>query len=209
MVKIAGCYESAVFSLLTHSALAEVAKRIASLLAPASYRVVQGELVNLRLEDPGWPEGEAQRLPSQIVRIYLANTLGAQALAKQYGFDFLSYWQPTLFQKLRRTQWERKQAESEIPAVRMCLEATSRLMSGLAQLYGVIDFSGLFRDQTRPYFVDDVHLSDDGNRLVAARMMRDIMPLIAALSSRTQAHPAASPRPDQSSNRRVESTGRN
>jgi hypothetical protein len=147
-------------------------------------------------------------LPSQIVSIYLANTRSAQALAKQYGFDFLSYWQPSLFQKLSLTQWERKQAESEIPAVRVCVEATSRLMSGLVQQYGVIDVSGLFRDQTRPYFVDEVHLSDDGNRMVAERMMRDIMPLIAALSARTEAHPSASPRFDQSSNRRVESTGR-
>jgi len=201
-------YESAAFTLLNHSALGEVAKRIVSLLAPGSYKVVQGELVNLRLDDPGIP-GAAQDMPSQIVRIYLANTRSAQALAKQYGFGFLSYWQPSVFQKLSLTPWERRQAESDVPAVQTCIEATSRMMSGLAQQYSVIDISGLFRDQTRPIFVDEVHLSDNGNRLVAERMMRDVMPLVAALSSRTKAHPSASAGPDQSSNQRIESSGRN
>jgi hypothetical protein len=48
-------------------------------------------------------------------------------------------------------------------------------MNAIALRYGVLDISNIFRDRVDPYFIDDMHLTEDGNRVVARRMLPDVL----------------------------------
>jgi hypothetical protein len=50
--------------------------------------------------------------------------------------------------------------------------------------------SDLFSDRREAYFIDDVHVTGLGNRLIAARMLPDVLNVIAEI---TRAFPAVAP----------------
>jgi lysophospholipase L1-like esterase len=126
--------------------------------------------------------GEAE-LAREVVSVYLNNMRVVDALAASYGFERLSYWQPTIFGKADLSDYENGELSKEDPAMRAFFKETYRIMDQSAATGGsrLHDLGALFADVADPLYIDWVHLCERGNGVVARRMLRDILPLSHAL----------------------------
>ncbi|MCB2263200.1 MAG: hypothetical protein LGR52_09735, partial [Candidatus Thiosymbion ectosymbiont of Robbea hypermnestra] len=116
----------------------------------------------------------------QTLHVYAANLAFVASLGRRYGFEPLFYWQPNLFLKRHHSPSERI-AAGHLSPFRQAFDAVSRRVRESAVLNdhpGFHDISALFDDLAAPYYVDGVHLSEPGNRLVAEAMVDDLIDLI-------------------------------
>lgn len=114
-------------------------------------------------------------LMKKQVEAYQTNMVMADALAKHYDFKVLSFIQPTLFQKEKKSTYEKWFYEAS-PAKFMSpffLECYSLLKSRFKRSEGVrpIFMDSCFDDVRQSVFIDTVHLSTFGNGKVAQRML--------------------------------------
>jgi lysophospholipase L1-like esterase len=142
-----------------------------------------------RRHHPGEPvQANLAALVSATVANYEGNLTTARLLATAYRFDFHAFWQPFLFygdkpldpfeQELVRLRdggsgaaWGANQAEVYAAAERRAAETG-----------GFVFLGRLFADVKAPLFIDGwMHLAPEGNRLVAAAIVR-------GLTTATDAH---------------------
>jgi len=129
-----------------------------------------------------------------VLAVYRANVRLVEALGKQYGFQSLFYWQPTVFDKSHRTAYEEVQRKSVEGLEPFYGEVNARLREGKfeAEHDGAFhDLTGIFSDASRPVYIDWCHVSEWGNGLVAERMAADVAGLLAA--GKTLANPVLAP----------------
>lgn len=60
-------------------------------------------------------------------------------------------------------------------------------MSQISAEDGIIDVSGIFRDVRQALFIDDAHPDEQGNRMIAERMSRDVLPWLARKAATPEA----------------------
>jgi hypothetical protein len=169
-------FAAAAAKFVLDTGLAEMAKKLIVALAPDSYSEVDGRLVAT-----GAAREDIKRLAKddefqqQVVRIYLLNKAFADALALRFGFRVLTYWQPSLLDKNQTSPFERLvEDQGYFPEEKAFDQAICRRISTIAGQHGIHDMSGLFRDKPEPYYIDEIHVTGEGNRLIAAAMMNDI-----------------------------------
>jgi len=139
------------------------------------------QLLPLEYEKPISDKGVLARA---AVEIYLSNIRLVQALSKAYGFKCLFYWQPTIYQKQRLTEYERKaiSTESRYAGLQEFYVETYAYMrrraAGLKSDFH--DISPIFSDAQEPIYVDLWHLGERGNSLIAQRMVEDFVHLAGA-----------------------------
>ncbi len=129
--------------------------------------------------------GDLQNLADLTVHYYNENIRMANALAKEYGFQVLFYWQPSLFDKPFRTAYEEEQLE-RIQPLKPFLEEVNSLLFSEDLAYENIHFinlSNLFTNVREPIFIDWCHVGEAGNFMIARKMGSDILPLIDSLNT--------------------------
>lgn len=111
-------------------------------------------------------------LPEDVVSVYRENVTLVRALADRYRFSTLFYWQPTLFDKPRRTAWE----ETRLELVREMESHFSETKTRATAPAGPspIDLTDIFRSEAAPIFLDWCHTGERGNEIVATRMLEDV-----------------------------------
>ena len=126
----------------------------------------------------------------ELAERYIGNIKLAQALSKYYGFKCLFYWQPMLFQKQHLTEYEREASDVrnvEIDAPNYAgmrefyLETYAYMKeytAGLKDDFIFHDISSIFREAREPLYIDVVHLGENGNGLIARRMVEDFIRLM-------------------------------
>ncbi len=129
-----------------------------------------------------WPQARPldDAVARQTVRVYESNLAAVESLGRRYGFEPLFYWQPVIFSKRRRSPHEQARAEHRAYYEKV-FEDTYRRVRRSEALNGhprFHDISGLFDDAEEPYYVDEWHVSEPGNRRVAAAMVDDVIGLI-------------------------------
>jgi hypothetical protein len=108
---------------------------------------------------------------------YFRNFNFVSALAEQYGFKYVFFWQPMLFAGHKRLTEEeatlRRHYSSRLEGtdVQYRLMA-SRLRSGTPPHF--CDISDAFDDVRDTIYIDFVHVDPDGNRLIAQRMYAEL-----------------------------------
>jgi len=125
-----------------------------------------------------------------VVDAYLGNVRIVNALARQYGFRAVFFWQPTIFSKKTLSPDEERWRLTEprrpgrtAPAFAQEYQAfneTFRERLRASKLDNVIDLSGLFEDDTRTIFIDRFHVSEAGNAKVADAIAQSLKRIIAA-----------------------------
>lgn len=169
-------YLSAASRFVLDTGVGELAKRLLVKMRPNQFSEIQGRLVRtgaarvkaIRLEDD-------QKLQESVVRLYLLNKILADAMASKYGFRSLTYWQPCLLDKNQVTVYEKSQKETRfLPGEPEFDRAISRRIAQIGAQSGIHDLSGVFHDVTEPYFIDEAHVTGEGNRIVAKAMLADI-----------------------------------
>lgn len=134
------------------------------------------KLASLEYEKPNPDKGAVARA---VVETYVNNLKLIQALSKSYGFKCLFYWQPTIYQKPQLTEYEREAMKLENKFAGMqefYVETYGLMQSRAADLktnYGLHDLSSIFNNVREPIFVDNWHLGEKGNSLIAKKMAAD------------------------------------
>jgi lysophospholipase L1-like esterase len=119
---------------------------------------------------------EIQKLATETIEVYLKNITTINLWAKEYGFKAVYYWQPTIFSKPELSDFEKKEAE-KYGFIKDIVHAadlhTSNIKAdpGFSVFYNISD---IFRNESKPIFIDYCHVSEYGNSVIANKMAEDI-----------------------------------
>lgn len=129
-------------------------------------------------ESWGKPAPSDEALAQGVVQSYRGNMEMIEALARHYGFDFRSYWQPTVFNKKSLSAYEQAAASQQArvePLVREVDEVIDdEQASGKEPEYSE-SLTHVFEDVTTPLFIDWCHIGENGNDIIADQMLNDIL----------------------------------
>jgi len=122
-------------------------------------------------------------LAQDVVARYKSNVKMVNALAKQYGFKVLFYWQPTIFQKKHLTEYESSSRQDVRPMELFFLKtyALAQQSIGTHETHSQVrDLSLIFSNVREPLYVDWCHLAELGNTLIAKEMASDVFSVVGA-----------------------------
>jgi lysophospholipase L1-like esterase len=129
------------------------------------------------------PASESELLAHEVFRTYMGNIDLVKALGEHYYFKYLFYWQPTIFQKIHLTEYEKGQ-RSVMSSAEQFFQKTYQVMQQgrLAEKSGehFHDLSLIFSDVQEPVYTDWIHLGELGNEIIAKKMAHDVLEVIAA-----------------------------
>ncbi len=137
------------------------------------------------LADSAPPPPRPDSLTRLVVSTYLSNVELLQALGAHYRFEPLAYWQPTVFQKPRLTNYERAE-RAKVPVIgAFFLKTYARLKASHHE--GLVhDLSGVLADVSDPVYVDWMHMGEAGNGVIARRIAGDILATKAGAGRRSR-----------------------
>jgi hypothetical protein len=141
-------------------------------------RVAPGVLGPAR---PGVPAAaEVDSLAVAVADAYLANVRWIENLGREYGFATAFYWQPAVFTKAQRTDFEQLQYEVATAHRDLFLKTRAHLLARTreADAAPVEDLGDVFGSSGAAFFVDWMHLGETGNAVVGARIAGDIEALV-------------------------------
>jgi lysophospholipase L1-like esterase len=114
----------------------------------------------------------AEVLAPQVVSAYLANLRVIRAVARDYGFGAVFFWQPSVFAKRSPSAGEQAIIDASLAYHRHLQLATDEALREAArETPDLFDLSTLFDDLEGSVFLDSSHLSEAGNRLIAEAMV--------------------------------------
>ena len=113
-----------------------------------------------------------KELEAEIVEQYCKNIAFVQKLGDAYGFQCMFFWQPNMLSGRGPLEAEKPYCLTpdfdEVVQTRVFPRISNMLSSRLGDEF--IDLSSLLDDRTEPMYLDCVHLTEEGNRVVAQRM---------------------------------------
>ena len=116
-------------------------------------------------------------LAAAVVASYEANVQAVRALGSTYGFETLFFWQPSVFTKQRVTDFERRTRDSRLTVHRDLQLEANRLVRGAMPADDDTPFVDLSTELDAvhdPLYLDFCHLSEAGNRRIAAAMLPSV-----------------------------------
>jgi lysophospholipase L1-like esterase len=132
---------------------------------------------------------DRDELIARALTMYKSNVEMAQLMARHYGFDVLFYWQPMIFTKRSLTAYERSWYEDAAAKWKEFLLAEYQLVESdafLSQHRRFRSLAKIFDAIEEGYYVDAFHLTEDGNRIVAGEIAKDVIGLLGG-SARSDA----------------------
>jgi lysophospholipase L1-like esterase len=145
-----------------------------ALSGSATLRVLSRLQSRLGLRRPRERVFNLDSLAVATVELYRSNLRLVKALAGQYGFRVLFFWQPTAFGKARLTPYEAVERAKQ----RGLEDFFARAYAAVPEVFrgeeAFRDLSGIFAASTQPLYIDWSHLGETGNRLVAERIADDV-----------------------------------
>jgi hypothetical protein len=180
-------YKQALTLFVLNSGLGRLAEKLSSVTGRYGGKMGQEA-------DPGhgddWREMEA--LQEQVVRTYLANKALVEAVGRSFGFRCLFFWQPSIWTKSRHTPYEDR--ETGMPGEGNFMRGVNRRIESIASETSIYDLSGVFGDSAEPYYIDEVHITGEGNRIVAQAMLSRILAALKAITDDRAERSSASAR---------------
>lgn len=125
------------------------------------------------------PIGE-EALAQEVLATYKTNIEFVKALSEDYRFKYFFYWQPTIFQKVHLTEYERAHRPKR-PAVGQLVHRIYELVRKgqiESREYSFHDLSLAFADVMEPIFIDWGHVGESGNAIIARKMAKDVLGVI-------------------------------
>ena len=113
----------------------------------------------------------SDELSDEVIDIYFGNKRIIDGLGKEYNFTVFYFWQPTIFTKRQLSENE-KSFDPKIDE-NFALEVYSKI-----KLYNnsdnFYDISDIFEDINDSVYVDFCHISEEGNEMIADRIVNVI-----------------------------------
>ena len=116
-------------------------------------------------------------LYDKVVEVYQANIRYANQIAREFKFKTLFYWQPTVFTKGDNKSSYEKVQELTMFEVRDEFLRVNKIIGKITHS-NFTDLSNIFKDYKEPLYVDEFHLGEKGNELIARCMVQDIVKLL-------------------------------
>lgn len=165
--------------------LAEVFSGPLSPRQTATYRFASDAIRRLRAGSQEATKGKSTgtlppslslTLVEDVVRVYRTNVRSIEALGRSYGFKAEFFLQPAVFTKQRLTAYERARLDEVAETIPDYLRVYQALRSDpeLAGNPNFHEISDIFGQDSRAHFIDPWHLSEQGNALIAARMLASL-----------------------------------
>jgi lysophospholipase L1-like esterase len=140
------------------------------------------------------PAASVEVFADSVVRVYLANVKILDALARAYGFQYHVFFQPSQFSGSKPlAREERSLAPSFVGAERLVSAVSRRIAAHAARDPHVTHLGSVFDSVTTSIYIDAVHLTPDGNRIIA-RAIRDVLVAKGLLHPASRAGGAVRPR---------------
>jgi lysophospholipase L1-like esterase len=139
-----------------------------------------------RRSAPTSPAVEDQQLSVSVVATYSGHMELVRSLANTYGFKYVFFWQPNLFEKKSLTKTEQVQADlmkKEGEFFRQTYDVVRAADLGAKSAGHFHDISTIFTDETRPVYFDFCHMGEEGNHAIAAHMIDPVMQTLSASPS--------------------------
>jgi hypothetical protein len=178
-------YKRAAIAFATKSGLGRLAAKIVRVLEPGRFQERSGELIEMQTGSDYIAGAQGLKLQEQVVEVYLADKRLIEAAGRSFGFKCLFFWQPTVWTKAKLTDYEAQQ--KWLPGEKEFMGGVYQRIAALAEGENIHDLSGVFGPSGQPYFIDDAHITEEGNRIVAQAML----PLVLkALGERASSAPS-------------------
>ncbi len=112
-------------------------------------------------------------LAEQVAGVYLENIEIVQALAARYGFSAYFYWQPVLpaGEKTLTSEEQDLLAGMELVEIELFFETNRVIAERAAEHPELALLTHVFDGQVEAIWIDPLHFSPDGNRLIAQEML--------------------------------------
>jgi hypothetical protein len=123
----------------------------------------------------------------KVIRNYAANVELLERLASSYGAEAWFFWQPLAYDKDVLTANEEKLS---VPALDLAFwrgytaAARTRVNAALAKSPHFVDLSLLLRDHKEPLYIDQCHVAEPANALIAEQLLTKLAPSVAAAAAR-------------------------
>ena len=116
---------------------------------------------------------DADALADETVTSFLANVELVDDLSNEYGFDYAFFWQPVIAVEEKRLSPEEAPLRAGLdPALLTLYEAVYDRIAGLPPDYtNFYDIHDALKDESGQIYIDEFHITPDGNQIIAARML--------------------------------------
>jgi lysophospholipase L1-like esterase len=135
------------------------------------------QLDRRRAQGSAWSDDDLRRLAADVFRVYRSNLETVRALARHHGFEARFYWQPSL-------RYDRK----PVTVAEAAIEGVDEEWAGLHRRFNAffvplldelkgndfMNLSGIFENQTQQIYTSPMHLTPEGNRLIAMAILQDL-----------------------------------
>ncbi len=121
-----------------------------------------------------WPADlTIEQVAATVARRHREGAAHAARLGKDYGFAVASFWQPTVFTKRAKTAAETDHATAFGPNL-------GAIYTGARAAIGnqIEDLGDTFSDATQDVYIDWCHVGEDGNEVLARRILESVAPLV-------------------------------
>ena len=156
--------------------------RVARSVAGALGQSGSGRAVRTRATDPA--------LVDATVDVYFANVRLVNALAREFGFRAVFFWQPTMYSKKvlspDEDRWRRRGEQQTGGGTRVfadqyrAFDAAFKHRLNTTPVDNVHDLSGIFERDPRTIFIDRFHSTETGNETVAGAVADVVHRLVGA-----------------------------
>jgi hypothetical protein len=116
-------------------------------------------------------------LSDSIVETYISSYEIVHALAREYGFKPLFFWQPIITVGDKSLTGEEQEMKGRLdPALIELYESVYRRVQQIAEKYEDLYYMAKVFDEYEPLvWIDSAHVIPEGNRLIAQKMLQVIM----------------------------------
>jgi len=110
----------------------------------------------------------------ETANIYLNNIKVIKALENKYKFKAFFYWQPSLYTKQHLSDDEK----NKIYYDKSLNKSRIMVLNLIKSSKQVNDLTGIFNNKKNTIFIDEYHISEEGNSIIAREMSKDILKYI-------------------------------
>ena len=128
------------------------------------------------------------KLAEETIGVYNENLRLIYALSEAYGFHSVFYWQPLIFNKNIRTEYENTEFEKMKWASQFAGLTIENLTDDEIHLDNLdfYDLSRFFENETAPVYVDWCHVGEYGNSKLAKQIAQNVIPVCDSILAKTE-----------------------
>ncbi len=174
-------YKQAAWELAMNSGTGRVAKKVLRTLFPERFHERDEQLIAAASHQT--TGAQRVRLQEQVVKTFLMDKRLIESAGRTLGFKCLFFWQPTVWTKANLTEYEARQ--EYLPGERQFMAGVYERIATVAGPEHIHDLSGVFGNSEKPYFIDDAHMTEAGNHVIAQAMLPVVLETLKEASSQT------------------------